>query len=229
MLRPVPDAARLFIESSTPRASLALLLGSMVVWEESFTGDRSHNALLFAPLERALACLKDGEKLVEVVIGTGPGSYSGTRVGIAAGQGVAMVHGCPAVGLCSLLAVPAAESGRSLAIGDARRGSAWSAVIEDGLLVREPELCAPAELEDAIRTAGEAAVFSLEAVGKVGLSEEALGRVLLERPDALRLATAWLRLPQGEKDRLAELPPQPMYLRPPHITAAKGGHPLLRR
>ena len=53
MLRPVPDAARLFIESSTARASLALLRGSEVIWEESFTGDRSHNALLYAPLERA--------------------------------------------------------------------------------------------------------------------------------------------------------------------------------
>lgn len=229
MLRPVPDAARLFIESSTPRASLALLRGSTVVWEESFTGDRSHNALLFAPLERALARLKDGEKLAGVVIGTGPGSYSGTRVGIAAGQGVAMVHGCPAVGLCSLLAVPAAESGKSLAIGDARRGSAWRAVIEDGLLVREPELCSAGDLDEEIRSAGEAKVFSLEPVGKIGLSEEILGRVLLEHPDALRLAAAWMRLPEGERERLSALPPQPVYLRPPHITEAKGGHPLLRR
>ena len=219
----MPDPARLFIESSTPRASLALLRGSTVVWEESFTGDRSHNALLFAPLERALACLKDGEKLAEVVIGTGPGSYSGTRVGIAAGQGVAMVHGCPAVGLCSLLAVPAAGSGRSLAIGDARRGSAWRAVIEDGLLVREPELCAAAELE------AEAKMFSLESVAKIGLPEEFLARVLLETPDAPRLAAAWLRLPEEERQRLALLPPQPVYLRPPHITEAKGGHPLLRK
>lgn len=229
MLRPVPDAARLFIESSTPRASLALLRGSEVIWEESFTGDRSHNALLFAPLERALACLKEGEKLAEVVIGTGPGSYSGTRVGIAAGQGVALVHGSPAVGLCSLLAVPAAESGRSLAIGDARRGSAWRAVIEDGLLVREPELCSAAELEEEICVAGEASVFALEPVEKIGLSEESVGRVLLERPDAVRLALAWLRLPEGERERLSLMPPQPVYLRPPHITEAKGGHPLLRR
>lgn len=229
MLRPVPDAARLFIESSTPRASLALLRGSTVLWEESFTGDRSHNALLFAPLERALTCLAAGEPLAEVVIGTGPGSYSGTRVGIAAGQGVAMVHGCPAVGLCSLLAVPAAESGRSLAIGDARRGSAWRALIEDGVLVREPELCTAAELEEEIRGVGEGKVFSLEGVGKIGLSEESLSRVLVERPDALRLAAAWGRLAEGERERLSAMPPQPVYLRPPHITKAKGGHPLLRK
>ena len=50
MLGGVPEPARLFIESSTPRASLALLRGRAVVFEESFTGDRSHNALLFAPL-----------------------------------------------------------------------------------------------------------------------------------------------------------------------------------
>ena len=229
MLAAVPDAARLFIESSTPRASLALLRGSRVVCEEAFTGDRSHNALLFAPLQRALACLAAGEKLAAVVIGTGPGSYSGTRVGIAAGQGVALVHGCPAVGLCSLLAVPAAGKARAIAIGDARRGSAWRAVIEGGLLIQEPELCSAGELEAEIREAGDVSLFSLESVQKLGLSPEIAGRILLEQPDAVRLAEVWMRLSDAEIERLSALPPQPVYLRPPHITEAKAGHPLLRK
>ncbi|WP_052573686.1 tRNA (adenosine(37)-N6)-threonylcarbamoyltransferase complex dimerization subunit type 1 TsaB [Haloferula sp. BvORR071] len=225
----MPDAARLFIESSTPRASLALLRGSEVVFGESFTGDRSHNALLFEPLQRALACLAAGEKLATVVIGTGPGSYSGTRVGIAAGQGVAMVHACPAVGLCSLLAVPEAATGKSLAIGDARRGSAWRAVIENGLLAVEPELCAAAELEEELRADPNLKAFALESVSKIGLSPETEARVLPGHPDAAHLAQAWFRLFAEEKERLGTLPPQPVYLRPPHITEAKGGHPLLRK
>src|SRR5688500_5266589 len=146
MLRGVPDAARLFIESSTPRASLALLRGSEVLFEEAFTGDRSHNALLFAPLARALECLPYGEKLSGVVIGTGPGSYSGTRVGIAAGQGIALVHGCPAVGLSSLLAVPSAFGGNALAIGDARRGAVWRVATDAVREGAEPELCPVDEL-----------------------------------------------------------------------------------
>jgi tRNA threonylcarbamoyladenosine biosynthesis protein TsaB len=223
MLGGVTEAARLFIESSTPRASLALLRGSAVVFEESFTGDRSHNALLFAPLERALACLAPGERLAAVVVGTGPGSYSGTRVGIAAGQGVALVHGCPACGLSSLLAVPSAAGGRALAVGDARRGSGWRVRIEGGR--PEPELCGVAELVEEVRAARAEgrSVFSLEPVGQLGLE------VAVEQPDARRLAAAWLALGEAERLSLALIPPQPAYLRPPHVTAAKGGHPLLRK
>lgn len=225
MLGGVPDAARLFIESSTPHASLALLRGGRVIFEESFTGDRSHNALLFAPLERALAGLGPGETLAEVVIGTGPGSYSGTRVGIAAGQGVALVHGCPAVGLSSLLAVPSAKAG-ALAVGDARRGSAWRAGFGE-----DPELCAVEELAEKIRgvLAAGSPVFALEPVGKLGLPAELAGQVVLEQPTAALLAGAWLRLDAIKRDALVALPVQPAYLRPPHVTMAKGGHPLLRK
>ena len=230
MLGGVPDAARLFIESSTPRASLALLRGSEVLFEESFTGDRSHNALLFAPLTRALETLADGEKLALVVIGSGPGSYSGTRVGIAAGQGVALVHGCPAVGLSSLLAVPAAAS-PALAVGDARRGSVWRVTTDALRSGGEPELCEVTQLARDIRSALDAGqtIFSLEPVAKVGLPPELLAEVRQEHPDALHLAAAWDCLHEAEKQRLAGLPPQPAYLRPPHVTIAKPGHPLLRK
>jgi tRNA threonylcarbamoyladenosine biosynthesis protein TsaB len=225
MLGGVPDAARLFIESSTPRASLALLRGSAVVHAETFTGDRSHNALLFAPLERALAALQSGEILAEVVIGTGPGSYSGTRVGIAAGQGVALVHGCPAIGLSSLLAVPSARPG-ALAVGDARRGSAWRAGFGE-----EPELCGVDQLAEEIRAvlAAGAPVFSLESVAKVGLPEDLAAQVVSEQPTAELLAKAWLALSPEERSERAAQPVQPAYLRPPHVTVAKGGHPLLRK
>lgn len=230
MLGAVPDPARLFIESSTPRASLALLRGRTVVFQESFTGDRSHNALLFDPLQRALAFLEPDEALATAIIGTGPGSYSGTRVGIAAGQGVALVHGCPAIGLSSLLAVPPAR-GPALAIGDARRGSAWRVRIESGKLLGEPELCPNAVLETEIGAALEQgiAVFSLEPVDRLGLPEGLVARITVEQPDARQLATAWANLPAEEAFRVSTLPPQPVYLRPPHITEAKAGHPLLRK
>jgi tRNA threonylcarbamoyl adenosine modification protein YeaZ len=227
--RAVPDAARLFVESSTPRASLALLRGDLVLHDEEFTGDRSHNALLFAPLERALACLEAGETLAEVVIGTGPGSYSGTRVGIAAGQGVALVHACPAVGLSSLLAVPGATSG-ALAIGDARRGSGWRATLDGSGLVT-PALCSLAELAEEVAQAlaGGRRVFSLEPIAALGLAEEIAGRIERLQPRAIDLARAWRSLDFEASQGVAAQPVQPAYLRPPHVTTAKPGHPLLRK
>jgi tRNA A37 threonylcarbamoyladenosine modification protein TsaB len=146
-------------------------------------------------------------------------------VGIAAGQGVALVHGCPAAGLSSLVAVPSAAGGPALAVGDARRGSGWRAPIKDGRLVSGPELCGVAELVEEVRAAREAgrAVFSLEPVGQIGLE------VTVEQPDAVRLAAAWLALDEAARGELEALPPQPAYLRPPHVTIGKAGHPLLRK
>lgn len=228
MFAGVTDALRLFIESSTPRASLALLRGSTVVFHESFASDRSHNARLFSPLTAALSQLAKDERLAGVVIGTGPGSYSGTRVGIAAGQGVAMVHGCPAVGLTSLLAV---VKGPALAVGDARRGSAWRLKVRYESPGDDPELCDVGVLEGEIRDAlaEGTPVISLEAAGKIGLPADLVASVSVEQPDALGLASAWGQLAAEVKADLEKSPPQPVYLRPPHVTMAKSGHPLLRK
>lgn len=205
----------LAVESSTTRASLALLRDGEVVFEDGFESDRRHHSLIFAPIQAALALL-GGDALEAVVIGTGPGSYSGTRVGIAAGQGVAMVHGCPAVGLSSLLAL-GQETG--MVIGDARRGSAWWAKLGDGL--PQPELIPAQELAGRL---GEGPVFSMEDVSALGLERE----VAFGVPTAAALGRAWQGLSADVRAELENEPPQPAYLRPPHITQAKKGHPLLR-
>ena len=107
--------------------------------QRGFCSDRNHNALLFEPLRELLE--KHGKPSL-VLVGSGPGSYSGTRVGIAAAQGVAIAIGCPAVAVPSILAVPSAANGaRCLAIGDARRGSFWTAEIGNFRLLEEPSLC----------------------------------------------------------------------------------------
>lgn len=206
----------LAIESSTTRASLALTVEDAIVFNESFESDRSHNAELFDPLVRGLAAL-DCENLDLVVIGTGPGSYSGTRVGIAAGQGIAMIHGCPAVGLSSLLGA-GIENGT--AIGDARRGSFWWADVDAGDLPR-PELVATAELRGRLRPGRM--VFTYEDPRRFDLAG-----LVQARPEAVNLLSAWHRLAQTLKQQLAATAPAPAYLRPPHVTSAKPGHPLLR-
>lgn len=217
----------LFLETSTPRASVALVRAGIVAFRETFSSDRSHNSGLFGPLARALAELHEGEKLGFVVIGTGPGSYSGTRVGIAAGQGVALVHGCPAVGLPSLLAVPAASAG-ALAVGDARRGGGWWAEIVPTRATVEPTLAPYGEVSGKVSSAlaSGAEVFSLEPADKVFPSA---GSIAVLQPDAEGLATAWNRLDPSEKETLVAQAVQPVYLRPPHVTEAKPGHPLLRK
>lgn len=209
----------LAIESSTPRASLALVSGEECLFEASFASDRNHHAALFAPLGEACARL-EGETLERVLVGTGPGSYSGTRVGIAAAQGVAMVHDCPAVGLSSLLATPVPAG---TAIGDARRGMAWWARVGGGDDLPDPRLV-PA---DGLAAHLVDPVFAIDEVGGLTLPDGLeLHRV---EPSARRLAMAWWGLDEATRHDLGTTPLQPAYVAPPHITAAKRGHPLVRK
>src|SRR5690349_3926881 len=76
-----PTMEILAIESSAPRGSLALWRDGRLVEVQEFQSERAHNSVLFAPLN---AVLHQSEALDLIVCGTGPGSYSGVRVGIAA-------------------------------------------------------------------------------------------------------------------------------------------------
>eukprot|EP00903_Cladosiphon_okamuranus_P003615 g3613.t1 len=208
-------SAQLIIETSTEAASLALAVDGKITEERSFTSDRRHNSLLFKPLEE-IVNLHRPSGFDAVLVGSGPGSYSGTRVGIAAAQGAALVAGCSAIAVPSILATAEAVSGRKcLAMGDARRGSYWIAVIEGGQLVSGPELTDEAGIDTAITNAENdgTALFCMDKIrGK---------QVSLSLPTAGGLWRAWRNATQETRAQWAGTIPQPIYLKPPHITPGK--------
>lgn len=218
------DAAyRLIIETSTHFASVATQGKMGGVTQRDFTSDRSANALLFNPLRELLDARVD-EKISLVLVGSGPGSYSGTRVGIAAAQGVAIAAGCPAVAVPSILAVPSAEMGEAcLAIGDARRGSFWTARMESYRLCHAPELTDEEGLARLVAEAVAAGVpvISFENAERFPLPAELRERVRLEFPSASRLSKVWDLGDAVSRACWLKETPQPIYLKPPHITPAK--------
>jgi tRNA threonylcarbamoyladenosine biosynthesis protein TsaB len=159
-----------------------------------------------------------------VLVGSGPGSYSGTRVGIAAAQGVAIALGCPAVAVPSVLAVHSAGNGAAcLAIGDARRGSYWTVTMENFRLGGAPQLCDAEKLAEAIANAAanDVPVVSFEDPARFPLPAELAAIVRLEFPGAERLWHAWQGADEETRRSWAAEIPQPLYLKPPHITPAK--------
>lgn len=216
-------ACSLVLETATAHASIALVDAAGAIGQREFCSDRNHNAMLFAPLEELLHGGGPRE-LGLVLVGSGPGSYSGTRVGIAAAQGVAIAAGCPAVAVPSILAVPAADGGAPcLAIGDARRGSFWTARVADWGLLEQPALCDISGLEAAVAAAvaAGAAVFSLEDPARFPMPAALAGHVQWQFPDATRLWHAWLATAPATRGKWLVEIPQPLYLKPPHITPAK--------
>ncbi len=205
----------LIIETSTDKASIALAMDGKIVTEKSFTSDRRHNALLFEPMNEIIE--EYGHRSFDaILVGSGPGSYSGTRVGIAAAQGAALVAGCKTVAVPSVLGTEDALSGEAcLAVGDARRGSYWLAHITGNQLVEGPELTDRIGFDLAIENAREKATacFSMEPIRGA--------EVPLARPTAAGLWQAWQSASPQVRALWAGKLPQPIYLSPPHITPSK--------
>jgi len=215
------------IETSVPEASISLSIDGEMIATEEFESHRQQNKLLFPSLDLVLAHLRERNLApTQILVGTGPGSYSGSRISIAAAQGLAIAYGCPVAGLGSFQATATfqnSESGHIYAIGDARRDSYFIADITADSAAFSPELMD--------RDAFLKQLSEMDAtIPKISFEHELPTEDFLrDLPHATRLISAWERLPQAEQDRLNSTPPQPLYLRAPFISKAKPGHPLLRK
>ncbi len=224
----------LAIETSVPEASVALWRDGRWLFEEEFASDRNHNSVLFGPLAAALEAL-GGEELDAVIVGTGPGSYSGTRIGIAAAQGVAVARGCCAAGVGSFAATPVArrwgggDVPRPMAVGDARRGLFFVSRITESGEAGEAELMPAEEFARVLGQWPGGDLFTFDDPERLGLPSGLAGRVRRVRPEARLLVDVWLGLGEGRRRELAAQLLSPRYLRAPFTSKAKPGHPLLRR
>lgn len=214
------NGALLVLETSGREASAALLIDGVLTESRKWGSDRRNSADLFAPLGELLECL--GElKLDVVLVGSGPGSYGGVRAALAVADGIALVHGACVVSLCSWESVVA---GRDVAwvISDARRNGWAAGLFRKGRLCGEISIIEGAEMAawlEARMQAGETvlSVETQEAIQHAGWQGVIPGLV----PSAELLGNAWLTRSPEERQMLMETRPEPIYVRPPHITAAK--------
>lgn len=200
--------AVLALDLSSPRGVLAVVRDGEVLHEAAFVSERSHNARLFAPLGEALEALGAGP--ARLVVGTGPGSYTGVRIAIAAAQGVALARGWPVFGLPSLVTAAAAPY---RVLGDARRGQYYVADIAGGAVAELRLLDAEAARAE-VATGGD--WFTYDAVVPLGLTN-----VQAARPDAVALARQAAGLDEATVAARAALPLEPLYLQEAFITTAK--------
>ena len=116
----------LAVDTAAPRLQLALLLADGrvdVSIDEIATG---HAELIFdrigALLKRNNVVYADLERVAST---TGPGSFTGLRIGLSAARGLALARSIPVVGVPSLLALSLSVPGASTILLDARRGEAY--------------------------------------------------------------------------------------------------------
>ncbi len=113
--------------------------GIALLWEDYFQmriieGGLKHNEILLSEIDRLLADNAiSGAKLSAVAVSSGPGSFTGLRVGMAAAKGLCMAWKIPFITvptLDGLAASVSSEVGRVLTLMSARATEVYWAVFE---------------------------------------------------------------------------------------------------
>lgn len=216
--------------------------GSVEVLGEAVAVDaRAHAELLSG---RVRAALSDAgatfDAIAAVVVGVGPGPYTGLRVGVASGAAFADALGVASYGVVSLDAIGRAAAatglpgcGDVLVAADARRREVYWARYRDGRRIGDPSVAKPADLRAALEpdppaaAAGAGAALYAQALGVraadsgeggEGDADDGAGIPLLEAPyprvDALAELAAQRILARAPGEVL-----QPLYLRRPDAEA----------
>ena len=82
-----------------------------------------------------------------VVVGCGPGPFTGLRAGLATAAAYGHALGIPVHGVCSLDAIGVDTSGEALVVTDARRRELYWARYLDGARTAGPGVAAPADVD----------------------------------------------------------------------------------
>ena len=117
----------LAIDTAAPRLQLALLRADGQVDAEVVDIAKGHAEILFDRLEILLARNGVGHADIDrVAVTTGPGSFTGLRIGLSAARGLGVARKIPVLGIPNLLALSlSAAAGPVAIVLDARRGEAY--------------------------------------------------------------------------------------------------------
>lgn len=201
------DPLILAVETSLASCSVALSGDGGVLAHESVPMQRGQAEHL-APMVRAVLARAGVEfnALERIAVTTGPGSFTGLRVGLAFARGMALALGIPVIGLSTLevLALEKGESGWRGGVIPSAEG-VFFALYEEGAVRTAPARLAREEAEAAL--AGR--VVRLTGPGADLLEAHEGERVLRDFPSVLALA----RLAARRDPAL--FPAAPLYLRAP--------------
>ena len=194
----------LAFDTSSAACTAALFDGSgaCIARRDEVIG-RGHAERLVPMLDELLA----GRRPDTIIVGVGPGSFTGIRVAIAAAHGLAIGWNAEILGMSSL-ALLAAQAGGAVAV--AVSGGHGELFVQEYRASGEPA----GDLLN-LPPAAAAAAVSADLVGGSGAAALAAARGRGEARDLLPSAADALKLPPA----LRSLPARPVYARAPDAKA----------
>ena len=204
------------LDTATPAVTVALHDGGQPL-AQLVTVDAHRHAELLAPaIAKVIADAGASPRdLTGIVVGVGPGPYTGLRVGLVTARVLGAALGIPVYGLCSLDVIAADVAGGDegpggdfLVATDARRRELyWARYDSTGRRTVGPEVSKPAEIPvSGLPAAGEGPMLYPEVL------PDGLGPAYPAAATLCRIAVA--ALAAGDPDKVL-LPPEPLYLRRP--------------
>jgi len=201
----------LAIDTSAAQCAVALLgAGNEVVERRAMERGHAEHLFPFIDTTLARAGIRYGD-IGRVAVCTGPGSFTGVRVGVAAARGIALGLGIPVVGISRFEAL-AAEAGAPVTVCLAGRGGSvfFQNFGADGAALADPEMTTDTGLgacigPDSTRLAGDAAhlVAGDAALLPDGLPDpRVIARLAESRDDAALPAPLYLRGADAELPRV---------------------------
>ena len=214
-----PAGAILAIDTSSSRVVVALgRADGSPIGETDWAAGHRHGETLLPAVGRILA--ENGvarSSLAAIVVGTGPGTFTGLRVGLATAKGLAQGLGVPIVGVASSAALLDAA---------ARDGSSTDLVLllpagpSERILVRDGRTERLGQDAEPAFPAG-ATIVAVDLDDRADADAAAAGRRALDGLGAALLRLGAARLHRGETDDLAGLVPE--YVTLPRGVARESG------
>ena len=201
----------LAVDTALGACSVAVLDGGAILAHQFVEMARGHAEALAPMVDDTMrrAGVAFGA-LDRLAVTTGPGTFTGQRVGLALMRGLRLGLKKPLIGVTTLEAMAAAtEKNRAAAIHDARRDEAYLSLWENGATILEPAVMPFAEAIARIRAFGPCALCGTGAALAGDALGDAFGLTDIRQPDALWVARLAITRPVPER------PPAPLYLRAP--------------
>jgi len=136
----------LAIDTSTSGTIVGIIEDGAALFEKFHEGATDHGRALSQLVAEALKVCAPPQ---QVVVGMGPGPFTGLRVGIAFAHTFGLARGIPVIGVCSLDAIDINQREYTVAI-DARRKEIYWARYKDGVRIEGPAVSKPAEVDGFI-------------------------------------------------------------------------------
>jgi tRNA threonylcarbamoyladenosine biosynthesis protein TsaB len=190
--------------------------------------ERGHAEALMPMIDQALGGPGALQTVDRIVVTTGPGSFTGIRVGLSAARGLALATAKPLIGVTTLIALvaPALATGDGRAVAaavDARHGRVFFQIFAPSGMGLVPARVLSAK--DAARMAGEGAVRLVGSGAPMVLEASNVRHEIV--PESFAPDPVWLaRL--GAAAPVPDRPPRPVYLRPPDVTKPTKPSPVAR-